>query len=233
MKFPSALHRGLSLGLLLLLPVLASAQIGRRFPSERKVIPDPVTGVPLTFLTSTPQGDSKIYPTHAQWTADGAWVIFRSGRVPGQAMAVNEATGDLVQVTGGGYVGTLCLARKTMRLFVMRPAERTPAPAPGETSAAGGNRFRGPMQIVAVDLARVFADSAAGRMGQEADYERVCGTVPAELGANPDMALDADENTAYFRIGREAPPAPSPRARSSRPTSARATWAPARAGSAR
>ena len=29
------------------------AQIGRRLPSERKVVPDSVTGVPLTFLTST------------------------------------------------------------------------------------------------------------------------------------------------------------------------------------
>ncbi len=78
----------------------ASAQLGQRFPSERKVVPDPVTGVPLTFLTSTPAGDSKIYPTHPQWTADGQWVVFRSRRVPGEAIAVNEKTGDMVQVTG-------------------------------------------------------------------------------------------------------------------------------------
>jgi oligogalacturonide lyase len=30
------------------------AQIGQRFPSEKKVVTDPVTGVKLTFLTSTP-----------------------------------------------------------------------------------------------------------------------------------------------------------------------------------
>src|SRR3546814_2043935 len=47
----------------------ASAQIGKRFPSERKVVEDPVTGVDLVFLTSTPAGDSKIYQTHNQWTA--------------------------------------------------------------------------------------------------------------------------------------------------------------------
>ena len=36
------------------------AQIGRRFPSERKVINDPKTGVELVFLTSkSGTGDSK------------------------------------------------------------------------------------------------------------------------------------------------------------------------------
>jgi len=49
----------------------AQAQIGKRFPSERKVVKDPVTGTMLTFLTSTPAGDSKIYQTHPQWTSDG------------------------------------------------------------------------------------------------------------------------------------------------------------------
>src|ERR1019366_7754647 len=77
----------------------ASAQIGRRFPSEKKIVIDTVTGIPLTFLTSTPAGDSKIYQTHRQWTADGKWVIFRSNRVRGQAFAVNEETGAIVQVT--------------------------------------------------------------------------------------------------------------------------------------
>ena len=37
------------------------AQIGRRFPSEKKLIKDPVTGTMLTFLTSTESDDSKIY----------------------------------------------------------------------------------------------------------------------------------------------------------------------------
>ncbi len=87
---------------------VASAQIGTRFPSEKKVVPDPVTGVPLTFLTTAAKGDSKIYQTHHQWTADGKWLVFRSNRVRGEAMAVNEATGDIVQVTEGGYSGMLC-----------------------------------------------------------------------------------------------------------------------------
>ena len=54
------------------------AQMGQRFPSERKVIKDPKTGVELVFLTSkSGTGDSKIYQTHNQWTSDGKWVIFR------------------------------------------------------------------------------------------------------------------------------------------------------------
>jgi len=70
---------------------------------------DPVTGTQLTFLTSTPAGDSKIYQTHRQWTADGNWIIFRSNRVPGETLAVNEAKGDIVQVSEGGYMGMIVL----------------------------------------------------------------------------------------------------------------------------
>src|ERR1700754_210535 len=98
----------------------ASSQIGKRFPSERKVIKDPVTGIPLTFLTSTPTGDAKIYQTHNQWTSDGQWLIFRSNRTKGEAMAVNEKNGDIVQVSEGGYVGMLSVARKSMKLYFMR-----------------------------------------------------------------------------------------------------------------
>src|SRR6266436_4560532 len=102
--------------LIFLFPSLLFAQIGKRFPSEKKIVKDPVTGTMLTFLTSTPAGDSKIYQTHNQWTSDGKWVIFRSNRVRGEAMAVNEKTGDIVQVTEGGYTGMLNLARKSMKL---------------------------------------------------------------------------------------------------------------------
>src|SRR6478735_2123500 len=96
------------------------AQIGTRFPSERKVVADPVTGIPVTFLTSQEQGDSKIYQTHHQWTSDGQWLIFRSNRVKGEAMAVNEKSGEIVQVTEGGYTGMLNIARKSMKLYFLR-----------------------------------------------------------------------------------------------------------------
>ena len=98
----------------------ATAQVGHVSPSEKKVVIDPVTGTELTFLTSTPVGDSKIYQTHPDWTSDGKWLIFRSNRVRGQAFAVNEETGAIVQVTDKGYLGMLCVARKSMKLYIMR-----------------------------------------------------------------------------------------------------------------
>jgi len=109
----------ITISLLTIVP--SHAQIGTRFPSEKKVIKDPLTSAELVFLTSQPdKGDSKIYQTHNQWTSDSKWVIFRSNRVPGEAMAVNEETGDIVQVTEGGYTGMLNVARKSMKLYFMR-----------------------------------------------------------------------------------------------------------------
>lgn len=161
------------------------SQIGTRFPSEKKIVTDPVTGLELTFLTSKPLGDSKIYPTHPQWTSDGQWLIFRSDRVKGEAMAVHEKTGELVQVTEGGYTGSLSIAQKSMKLYFMREAN--------EKS----------MQIIEVNLAQVFEDSKAGKMKAVSAYERVCGITPPEMGASGDMALDADEERVYFRVGKE------------------------------
>jgi oligogalacturonide lyase len=172
----------LGLCALLLISTHASAQIGKRFPSERKIVKDPVTGTMLTFLTSQPHGDSKIYPTHPQWTADGKWLVFRSTLAGSEALAVNEATGDIVQVTEGGYTGMLNLAQRSMKLYYMREA------------ATG-------LQIIETDLARLLADSQAGRMQSAATYQRVASDLPAELEAGGDLALDADEEWVYFKVG--------------------------------
>ena len=185
----------------------ALAQIGTRFPSERQVVSDPVTGVPLTFLTSKPVGDSKIYQTHHQWTSDGEWVVFRSSRVRGQAMAVNERTGDIVQVTEGGYSGMLCLADHSMSLYFLR--QPAAAAAPAEASAAAKTAKgepvapTGPAEIVRVDLAALFSDSASGHLKRADVYEKVCGSIPMTWGAGGDMALDCTEEFAYFRVGKE------------------------------
>ena len=129
-------------GFALIFSTVADAQIGKRFPSERKVVKDPVTGTMLTFLTSTPNGDSKIYQTHNQWTSDGQWLIFRSGRVKGEAMAVNEKTGEMVQVTEGGYTGMLNIARKSMKLYFMRNLNRPVAPPASGNSSGINNASR-------------------------------------------------------------------------------------------
>jgi oligogalacturonide lyase len=207
----------------------ALAQIGTRFPSEKKVVPDPVTGVPVTFLTTAAKGDSKIYQTHHQWTSDGKWLVFRSNRAGGEAVAVNEQTGVMVQVTEGGYSGMLCLATNSMNLYFLRiPYERAapamqggepsvpppPRPADAVPPAAGtpqrpgggfGGRGRqtGPAQIIRVDLGKLLADSEAGKVQPKTAYETVCGSIPMEWGAGGDMALDCTEEYAYFRVGKE------------------------------
>ena len=172
--------------------VVVNAQIGKRFPSEKKVVKDPVTGIDLVFLTSSSHGDSKIYQTHPQWTADGNWVIFRSDMVRGEAMAVNENTGVIMQVTEGGYNGMLDIAQHSMKLYYMRRKQ--------SEGANDGNRD---MEIIETDLAKLFADSEAGTLKPASAYQRVCGEIPAEMGASGDMALDANEDRVYFRIGKE------------------------------
>ena len=139
------------------LSTTAFAGIGQRFPSEKKIVIDPVTGTPLTFLTSAPVGDSKIYQTHHQWTSDGKWLVFRSNRVRGEAMAVNEESGDIVQVTEGGYSGMLCLADHSMNLYFLREpgkrlADASGAPATGGETRVATNSASALPQIVRVDL---------------------------------------------------------------------------------
>lgn len=165
------------------------AQIGKRFPSERKVVKDPVTGQKLIFLTSTPVGDSKIYQTHNQWTSDGKWLVFRSNRVKDEAMAVNEKSGEIVQVTEGGYIGMLNVARNSMKLYFMRKATKDTA-----------NKS---IAVIEVDLAKLFADSKAGTLKPESAYQCTCGITPAEWLAGGDMALDGDEQWVWFRVGKE------------------------------
>jgi oligogalacturonide lyase len=164
-----------------------------------KVVKDPVTGTMLTFLTSTPGGDSKIYQTHNQWTSDGQWLIFRSNRVKDEAMAVHEKTGQLVQVTEGGYMGMLNIARKSMKLYFMRKFAKPQK----EMKKSDKETKNEELQIVEVDLEAVFRDSEKGKMKPANSYQRVCGVLPVSLGAGGDMALDGDEEWAYFRIGKE------------------------------
>jgi len=186
----------------LLFSASSNAQIGRRFPSEKKTVTDPLTGTMLTFLTSTQNGDSKIYQTHNQWTSDGQWLIFRSNRAKGEAMAVNEKTGEMVQVSEGGYTGMLNVARKAMKLYFMRneKTDTVSTNTPGDTAR---RRVQRPVQIIEVNLEKLFADSKNGTLKKADAYQRICGTTPKEIGAGGDMALDGDEQWAYFRVGQQ------------------------------
>lgn len=177
------------LHIIFLFALASYAQIGKRFPSERKEVTDPVTGHKLIFLTHSSAADSKIYPTHNQWTSDGEWLIFRSDRVKGEAMAVNETTGDIVQVTEGGYTGMLNIARKSMKLYFMRKSV---------------DKEEGSLEIVETDLEKLFRDSESGSMKAASAYQRVCGAIPPEPGVGGDMALDADEKWVWFRAGKES-----------------------------
>ncbi|MGO9114489.1 MAG: hypothetical protein ACLP9L_35175 [Thermoguttaceae bacterium] len=211
----------------LFLSGLASAQVGRRFPSEKKVVEDPVTGVPLTFLTTGPSNDAKLYQTHQPWTADGKWVIFRSsnrveGRA-GQAFAVNEESGVIVQLTEGpiSCTSALNVARKSMKLYYSRTigdgrrgrgafstaADATNATEQGERSPRGSIR----VQIFELDLAKLFADSEAGKLKPASAYERLCGSLPPGLRESGGFGLDATEQYAYIGVsggdvGQHIPP---------------------------
>jgi oligogalacturonide lyase len=222
----------------------AFAQMGRTWPSEKKIVPDPVTGLPLTFLTSTDvYHQSKIYQTHRQWTADGKWIVFRGVRETGsQVLAVNEETGLIVQVTETGFMGMPCAGNKTMMLYVLegggggrgpgaapgaagragrgpeqpagappdaqgpggrgRGAER-PAGAPPGAQGPGAGGFRppsGPRRLLEIDLAKLFADVAAGTVKPAANYTRVCATIPGSLEPDGNMGLDANDDFVYMRV---------------------------------
>lgn len=181
----------------LLLPALlaslslsaAESELGRRSPPERRIIVDRVTGRPLVTLTDGPSNDTKNYQTHPQWASDGVHVIFRSpdrnpARTP-QVYAVNEITGDIVQLTDGPDVdtGSLNISRRGMRLFFLR-----------------GKPADGSQRLVSLDVAAVLADSAAGAMKNRLDYERVLAVLPAEHKGAGGFDIDADESAAYFGV---------------------------------
>ena len=172
-----------------------ASDVGRRFAPEKKIAIDRVTGHPIVLLTSGATSDAKNYPTHPQWAADGVHIVFRSSdraaSGTAQAFAVNEITGDIVQLTDGPGTGTgsLNLARKSNKLYYMR---RTAQDAPA--------------QLIEVDLTPLLADAAAGTPRPQG-YERVVATMPKDHIEAGGFTLDGDEKTAYVGFDqRRAPP---------------------------
>ena len=199
MKAPSLAHTVMFAAVLLTGASALASNVGKRFPSEMRVFIDKTTGVPITALTTGPSNDAKIYQDHPQWTADGRYIIFRSNRgapvsaggapVGAQAFAINETTGEIVQLTDGPETGTgsLNIARKSMKLYFFR---------------GGGPGSKSPAKLIELNLETLFADSEAGTMKADSAYEREIMTLPSNLIEAGGFALDADEKVAYIGVTR-------------------------------
>lgn len=185
------------------------AQVGKRYPSERRVEKDGMTGASLIVLTNGTSQDEKIYQTHPQWTSDAQYIVFSSkGRSPErQIFAVHEQTGDIVQLTDSTGIdfSSLNVARSSMKLVYLRNVD---VDANGAvTHAPNGRRVK---QVVQVNLASLLADSKAGAMKPASTYERVI-EVPKGFAAGGGSALDYDDRHLYvaFRggdVGTHLPP---------------------------
>ncbi len=162
-----------------------ASDVGRRFPSEKKNITDEVTGAAITVLTSSRANDIRIYQTHPQWTADGAHVVFRSKDRSSdgndQIFAVNEKTGEIIQLTDGPGLGirSITLSHHRNALYYVR------------TSGVGDDAVS---EIVELDLDPLLHG------GAKVDPAAAAGRVVARTGQPLDsLALDADGKRLYAR----------------------------------
>jgi oligogalacturonide lyase len=162
-------------------PPPSSSEVGRRFPPERRTIVDAVTGATITALTTSTARDEKIYQTHPQWTPDGKFLIFLSGRAGDgqQAFALSEETGAIIQLTNtrGAPITSLSPARKSNRLYLLR-----------------GDQF------VELALDPLLTDSRSGAAADPARYERVLLSLPEGMEDCGGFSLDADERRAYLGV---------------------------------
>jgi oligogalacturonide lyase len=184
-------------------PAVEASHVGRRLPSEKREMKDPVTGLELTFLTTDPANDSKPYQTDPTWTPDGKWILLRSSRGDRgpQAFLVNEQSGDIVQITEGETnTGALTLSRRLNRMYLLRGG-------PGRPVAGAPPAMR-PRQIVEVNLDPLLADAMAGKPKPASAYERVVATLPDDLRPGG-LALDADDSRVYIGANL-APPSNVP-----------------------
>ena len=185
MKLPKTVIRLfllISAGIILFPAVGVSSNVGKRYPSEKYIVVDQVTGRMITVLTSSQFSDGKPYHTHETWTADGKWIVFGSARGGNglQIFVVNEMTGDIVQLTDYPGVQATNLSRKEMKLFYIRREQPT------------GNR-----QVIELNIGALIADSMSDQLKNPVDYERVVCSLPADRPGG-EMALDADETHLYW-----------------------------------
>lgn len=161
--------------------------LGKRFPSEKYTLIDRTTGVPVTVLTGPETNDAKLYQTHPQWTADGKYIVFRSSDRSadgkGQAFAVSEQTGDIIQLTEGEGTGTgsLNVARLSNKLYFFRSENDE-------------------KKLIELNLDSLLADSERLQVKKREAYERSIMTLPKNLAESGGFTLDADEKKAYVGV---------------------------------
>lgn len=167
----------------------SASDIGRIFPSEKYVMIDPVTGNPITVLTSAKTNDMKLYQTHPQWTSDGRFIVFRSSDRSAdklsQAFAVSESTGDIIQLTDGDGTGTgsLNVARLSNKLYYFRTEDNVKS-------------------LIELNLDSLINDSYRNSVKERAAYERFIVKLPDNLVESGGFTLDADETKAYVGVRR-------------------------------
>ncbi|SHE45315.1 oligogalacturonate lyase family protein [Dysgonomonas macrotermitis] len=166
-----------------------AGEMGRLFPSEKYVMIDHITGNPITVLTSAKTSDAKLYQTHPQWTSDGRFIVFRSSDratdKTSQAFAVNESTGDIIQLTDGEGTGTgsLNVARLSNKLYYFRNSNKKKT-------------------LIELNLDSLINDSYRQSVKDKTAYERIITTLPDDLAESGGFTLDADETKAYVGVRR-------------------------------
>jgi oligogalacturonide lyase len=176
-----------------------TSNVGKRYPAEKQVITDQVTGYPITVLMSPRFAVSKPYQTDPTWTADGKWIIFTSSELSdkgSQLFVVNELTGDIVQLTDNrqnAKTGQRFLSRKEMKMFYIRSLPESQR------------------QIVELNIGELINDSMSDSMKDPAGYERIVTSLPVDKPGS-ELSLDADETFLYWgcKLSRDETELPRP-----------------------
>ncbi|MBP8777634.1 MAG: PD40 domain-containing protein [Bacteroidaceae bacterium] len=167
----------------------AEAQVGKRYPSEKQVIFDETTKLPITVLTSPELSDKALYQTDPMWTSDGQYILFRSSsRGAGNRQElyfIHEPSGEIIQATEGQNVTGYYLAHHSNTLFLTRKVDSL-------------------VTMSRIDLNTLFADSKAGRMKKNKAYEQKIANFPPQLGVAGGFAVDFNDEVAYITVTRDS-----------------------------
>ncbi|MGO4918576.1 biopolymer transporter Tol [Maribacter spongiicola] len=153
---------------------------GQRFLSENYTFKDEITGVTVNALTTSRHGNSKMYQTHPQWTADGKYIVFTSNRTSkkdnydSQYYAISTNDFNITQITTG----------KNGRDFHLGWHKNV------------AYQFKG-NNLIEIDIEQLLKDSETGNIKSSEDYITLLATVPKNIKPSG-LGLDASEKAAYF-----------------------------------